>query len=125
MNKPLFPAIRARLEQATPGPWERCEFLRSGIHEKGKCSGAYPISCTHNETTDLIANTPSDLSKLLACLDEAVEALEFFADDLSYNCIEHGKPVHFGCLDNTPVYALGKEKARQTLARLSAESGAE
>ncbi len=38
----------------------------------------------------------------------AKKALEFYADEINYNCIDHGKPANKSCLEWIPIIALDR-----------------
>ena len=67
-------AIRARLAQATPGPWEskpvhnkKAQVLHGGVTHKKNMS---------REDADLIAHAPTDIAWLCDTLEAALEVVE-------------------------------------------------
>ena len=94
---PRLDEIQARLDAATPGPWET---MRSGllgtrvVRVDGEWDGLIPDEFVTLVTpalriycdADLIANAPADLAFLLAELrkaHEALERVEALADELA------------------------------------------
>lgn len=74
--------IRARLEAATPGPWETFGFEVNGV--KSRLNKVKPardnhsfthISLSHDEDAEFIAHAPEDIAYLLAEIERLTDSL--------------------------------------------------
>jgi hypothetical protein len=87
--------IRARLDAATPGPWEIEEWMT--IHDVYAADGkSEPTVATHVRTldADLIAHAPADIAWLLA----EVERWKHVAKNNLYGVCWCDAPRHDCCL---------------------------
>lgn len=98
--------VRARLSAATPGPWSVNQYLGFDVWDfaqrtrVAKCDPREDYlpgktSCWAN--SDLIANAPTDLARLLAMVEVYEAALEYYAKDTNW--------IH-GCTPKTAMKAL-------------------
>lgn len=107
---PLFPQIKQRLEAATPGKWWLdAEDIYS--NHGGLWALICEVNCSGKDAA-LIANAPTDIAKLLAALELAVQALEQISKS------------EFGLYVDKVYTSWADAIARQALARISEESEA-
>ena len=78
--------IRARLDAATPGPWEVWENGTMVCAPDHDAPGAYhdiALAFPSLGDQDLIAHAPADIAWLLALAEALIEQIEFLKDDVS------------------------------------------
>ncbi len=115
-NLPHYLAeVRARLEAATPGPWDYAH----GYVEAENCADYIvegPDAINDDDNGDFIAHAPADIAKLLAMLEVAREALEKISQE--------GSELYEGTQEQVPrdhlaaLIALDRFHAQIALAKL-------
>ncbi|GIP55928.1 hypothetical protein [Paenibacillus vini] len=112
--------IRERLEAASPGPWTIYEYSDYRGYEVHKYPIGYKSAITGwgkvlqtKEDASLIANAPTDISYLLSEVERLQTALEFYADEKTYetNVVDQWGPV-------TKIDFDSGERARTNLSHL-------
>ena len=90
--------IKARLDAATPGPWHEsdvCDHVFQTNHITRDiwniCHA--PLNGLHDNWINdkaFIANAPTDIARLIAALELAIEQRDFWMNDTEWTC-DHNK----------------------------------
>lgn len=81
--------VKERAEKATPGAWLHEKHKDDYVFPPASCGEDHPPVCdvsnSNSRDADFIAHSRTDIPKLLAMLEEALEAIRFYANKNAWN----------------------------------------